>query len=327
MALGVRMSTPIDVLLAEAKEPPLEDRVALLSTRFIYRSLANSESISIEYLQHLADAAHFRRNRLRILKSFPILGLFVRLRYSCKHMHKSVVPPRLHFECESLTFSPNVATSMSGYSKEVSPLEIRRCFLDLCRQLPRDYIALFTDGSKTSDVGDMVGASSTSGDISTTQTLFRNKGVLRGDLALLQAIFLVADHGWKCAVIFTDSLSVVGAIVSGTSKLNNYIICSIKRQLASTRGEDIRVCWIPAHKGIYGNEMVDQAAKSAIISGSIPLFKVPYTDFYAVATANLSKKVKEIYSPSAVKKGLLCPYTSGSRPRPCTDGTPACLLH
>lgn len=68
---------------------------------------------------------------------------------------------------------------------------------------------------------------------------------------------------------------------------------------------DIRVCWIPSHKGIYGNDMADRAAKSAIVSRSAPLFKIPHSDFYAVAAENLSNKIEELCSPSSVTKGLV----------------------
>lgn len=57
------------------------------------------------------------------------------------------------------TLALDIDVSMDNFGKDACPLEIQEAFLELLRRLPENHIPLYTDGSKTSEAYDMVGAS------------------------------------------------------------------------------------------------------------------------------------------------------------------------
>ncbi|KYN50413.1 hypothetical protein ALC57_00050, partial [Trachymyrmex cornetzi] len=80
--------------------------------------------------------------------------------------------------------------------------------------------------------------------------------------------------------IFSDSRSVLEAIGSPKLISANYIIHRIKRLLYASLNKGIKVslAWIPAHRGIPGNEIADGAAKEAALRGGRGNFKLPISD-------------------------------------------------
>ena len=75
-------------------------------------------------------------------------------------------------------------------------------------------------------------------------------------------------------IIFSDSLSVLKAMNHTSSKTPQ-----IQKPLEKYH-ELLRFffCWIPSHKGILGNEMVNQQAKTSL-SMEPTSFKIPFSNF------------------------------------------------
>jgi len=70
-ALGLRQSTPINVLLCEAREPPLNLRFIYLTSKFILKNLARKSNLVIRslYMLNMEARTQFARNYL--IKNVP----------------------------------------------------------------------------------------------------------------------------------------------------------------------------------------------------------------------------------------------------------------
>src|SRR5436190_18389395 len=100
-------------------------------------------------------------------------------------------------------------------------------------------------------------------------------------MALLEAISMIHTNYIKSCTIFSDSKSVSNLSTYEISGKASYIIYKIKHELLSLRksGYEIKLVWIPAHKGIQGNEIADQKAKEAIKLGIDTQIGIPFKDF------------------------------------------------
>ena len=98
--------------------------------------------------------------------------------------------------------------------------------------------------------------------------------------AELYAIYRAVKHtettNWTKIVIFSDSLSVLQAIKSFSSKC--HYMFKLQKILACSNKE-IVFEWVPAHVGISGNSQADEAAKSATNNtNNIRQVKIHYYD-------------------------------------------------
>lgn len=82
-------------------------------------------------------------------------------------------------------------------------------------------------------------------------------------------------------------MSALQALQNRSNKKNNYLVSDLKSILykAQNLGLHITLFWIPAHKGIIGNERADEIAKEAANNGTKIKFKIPHTDLFKEATA------------------------------------------
>ena len=79
-------------------------------------------------------------------------------------------------------------------------------------------------------------------------------------------------------IIFSDSLSVLKAMIHTSSKNPQIQKLLEKCHELLLAYKEIVLCWIPSHIGIQGNEMVDKQAKTSL-SLEPTSFKVPFSNF------------------------------------------------
>lgn len=70
------------------------------------------------------------------------------------------------------------------------------------------------------------------------------------------------------------------------------------------RGLSLSLVWIPAHKGILGNERADQVAKNASVSGFRQSFRLPATDLVSLAEDCLARQFKAHLDAAFRLKGI-----------------------
>lgn len=104
-------------------------------------------------------------------------------------------------------------------------------------------------------------------------------------LALECALCQILTYDFSKAIIFSDSLSAFNSLSSPDYRGNSHpAVYKIKSVLNSFNKSGRRVifCWIPAHRGIPGNERADATAKeSLLLPDSLLLAKCHYTNLYS----------------------------------------------
>ncbi|KYQ48402.1 hypothetical protein ALC60_12538 [Trachymyrmex zeteki] len=83
---------------------------------------------------------------------------------------------------------------------------------------------------------------------------------------------------------------------------------SLKNQLylADSSGIQVDLVWIPSHRGIRGNEEVDDLAKLGARNGTRMDIKIPYTDTLAEPKPNSVRRFQDYLNGEFLQKGL--PY-------------------
>jgi len=196
---------------------------------------------------------------------------------------------------------------MFPISRDLSPAVIQNMFYEKSLSYRVNAITFYTDGSKLSrDASSGAGVYSPDLNLCITHKLPPETTVFTAEAwAILLAINVCLDVDCIRATIFSDSKSVLDALSSSLSPSKNYLIHHIKKRLLdSTReGRTINLFWLPAHKGIPGNEMADSLAKEASCSGFKPSFRIPYTDLLSEAKESLDREFLHYLEQAARSTG------------------------
>lgn len=80
--------------------------------------------------------------------------------------------------------------------------------------------------------------------------------------------------------IYSDSLSSIEALTSPSCSSQICLDTRANLDLLSSKCPDTTLCWIRAHRGIYGNEEADLLAKQGTTSTSIQIVLPPLSAFY-----------------------------------------------
>ena len=89
-------------------------------------------------------------------------------------------------------------------------------------------------------------------------------------MAIVETLSYIFTLQGNDFTIFSDFHSILAALRTFSNlQSKTYLICHIRDQLyrLCESGKKVKLYWIPADKGIIGNELVDQSAKLAFVSG------------------------------------------------------------
>ncbi|GBN29183.1 putative RNA-directed DNA polymerase from transposon X-element, partial [Araneus ventricosus] len=150
----------------------------------------------------------------------------------------------------------------------------RRCS---SRQEYDDFIAIYTDGSKSAD---HVSFAVVFPNTTFSFKLHSSCSVFTAEIAaVLLALEKISDCLERKFIIYTDSLSVLESLKSFYMHSHHHPlvlnVLHLLNKLAS-RDFNILLCWVPSHVGIVGNEKADMAAKLATAPTNS---STPLTDF------------------------------------------------
>ena len=186
-----------------------------------------------------------------------------------------------------------------------------------------DSISVYSDASKTND-GASAAALIPSCNMSDTSALNKWFSIFSAEcIAIILALKLISlrPATEKKYTIYTDSLSVIKTISKFNPKHPHVKeIQDWLRRCHSIYKKEVTFCWVPAHVGIPGNELVDRLAKISI-NDHISDYNIYYKDIYPVIRRSVRKEWQTFWSQQnqnklfTIKPTLACWRTSMHRQR------------
>ena len=258
LATGAYRTSPIPSLYSESNEPSLEYRRTQLMSTYVLRVCSSPDHICYNIITRSDQRLHYR-NKPNAIR--PLILRFEEIFHALNVPNEALSVARRPARLAPWhDFSKYLDFSLTHIKKQHTPREhILQEFRTL-QETYQTYKEFYTDGSKTSAY---VGSSVVGGIHEQVARLPQFVSVYTAECyALLMAVRNITSSKHKKAVIFTDSLSALRAL-NPQSQYEPFTgdILNILSHLPEDH--TIRICWVPSHVGIPGNERADQLAATA----------------------------------------------------------------
>lgn len=250
--MGYRLSTPINVLLYEARMPPLFLRFSFLCRSFISR-VFTSRTHPLSMLESIAEKRDCNVHS-SCFKSIPLIEDFTSVS-KLSHLLDSGNYLLCYSDVyEASLYSPEVNTSNGRTIKRSKfPQQI---FDSTFNTILKECTYWFTDGSKIP--GKPFTGFAVTNELSTNFSLFRAAEFLSSysleAMAILEALKLCKNEDTSpVSHIFSDSLSVISAVESKFDPGRSpRLILDIKKSLMelNSSGKKVILTWVSGHLGV-----------------------------------------------------------------------------
>ena len=315
IATGAFKSTPTDSLHILANEMKLSHRRDYLSLRYFYKTKSNTSNPATQHLIPLCYRTLFRN------KAIP-QPLSLRIQQSIEkyQLRKQFVKPSFSYKLLGISIptyaisKPDINMELNEYPKLVTPPSFYRSAI--ARLLSTEYaryMKLYTDGSKR-ETG--VGAAVSWNGRTRRATLPREATIYSAEMhAISMAVHIINEEPAETLfVILSDSYSALITLLNlrATHPVARKIIHDISR-LQTESGKTVKLCWVPSHVGVAGNEEADKAAVAAA-RGVEEYIGVEYRDWYphirTKIEADWSEEWKKKRQKLSAVKGDATPWKS-----------------
>lgn len=260
-AIGAFRTSPVQSLYCESGIEPLKLRREKILLKYVTEVQAKrshlNHNIFSEY-SNILENAHSKSSASRALVMIKQWNINTR----------NVTPINIYQTPPWIIKELNFHTELAELDREnTNSLTFNTLFQEIVNRY-KDKVCIYTDGSKTSSgVGYAfcINGETHSWSKPAISTIYTAE--LHAIWRSLQYFYSTAS---QCvAVICTDSLSSIATIKDRFS--TNSVIHNINTLIHNIRelGKDVVFVWTPAHIGIHGNEMADNAAKLAVLKEEI----------------------------------------------------------
>ncbi|XP_070152117.1 uncharacterized protein Cyt-b5 isoform X1 [Polyergus mexicanus] len=249
LCLGLRQSTPSNVLLAKSGIGPLRFRLIYLASKFLLKSFASKDNLVIDKVFDL-QISLINNNKFDISTNFILYRTFLKFKpYKSKIASFDQLPVYNH-DLETSLFTADIHITPPSIVEEIKSAPFPQLiFIATFKHLIQERKCFFTDASKT-DSQDYVGLAFYSHSPHTSRQ-YRIDGyasIFTGEtLALLKCLDYILQYKLMNSSIFTDSRSLVEILLSAKPLRDfNYLILEIKERLRSAYllNYNISIIWI-----------------------------------------------------------------------------------
>ena len=277
IATGAFASTPVESLYVLANESKLAERRETLSLRYylkIKSQLSSPVGPCISQQNQVSPTANNKTFYNRIQQTIKNLNL-----------PKFIIQPEFSYTGQQCTVPkyaqrrPVVDRSLTKYPKETTPPAVYLSeFAALREEKFAGYNEIYTDGSKTST---RAGSAAVTRDKCSTATITPEASIYMAEAYALElAVGMVERSNSLLNVIYTDSRSCIESFLTASSHPTIRKVIWKLHKLGE-KGVTVKLCWIPSHVGIRGNDRADQKAKDAAKrTGTITYLPIYYKDYY-----------------------------------------------
>lgn len=289
---GFMRSTHTKTMEVLMGEPPLELRMELLNTQFMIGAFGLDKKAVLAVMSELTylNPNHkFVSEFVRVRQlSVPTAGL----NFPYSFPYQSMVGP--------MEIDDTIRNAITTVSKESRPWFARGIYERAMAQ-DQDAAQFFSDGSKSAE-GTGFGVAGPSGTRVKGHCLEPTTVYTAELQGILQAIRLTDTLSAQDSVyVLTDSMSAVEAIRRPRiSARQHHLVYECRNEIAKRQmSKQIKLCWIPSHSGIQGNEEADQLAnEGAVTDEPGVIFEPFFRDFSTIAKAWLMQKWQQQWDES-----------------------------
>ncbi|XP_058817079.1 uncharacterized protein LOC131680379 [Topomyia yanbarensis] len=256
-AMRFLRTTPIHVILAEAGQMPVKDRIEMLTLKGILKSTFHENQ-----LQPFVEKA---------IKTEEGNGSFLT---TVAVKHNDVIS-QLHPKNQSATGRHNKVDASERAKIAIKLFREQKCkteynnhfwkqkFLQTLAEEYTGFHILYTDGSK-SPLGTATATYDSTDQPVESFKINHNFSITNAELlGILHAVKMINRKEYAKAVIMTDSSGACQTLLNDSLVNENYLAAMTWEKIRASEYKDIRIQWIPSHQGIAGNERADTEAAAA----------------------------------------------------------------
>ncbi|XP_046750589.1 uncharacterized protein LOC124413847 [Diprion similis] len=242
--LGLRKTTPTNILIAESKLPFMRERACYLCYRFLAKSMSYKKNLMWGEINYFISS---RKNKRLLIECID--NIFKLTEHTEVQNHLPIYDFDYKVNLISIPFDKQLGDFLK---KTSDPNAVLNSFLN-----EHNSLNIYTDGSKMQDnrhVG--VACIVPSLNIEISKAINHNASIYTAEcIALNLAMDIALQHGNQEVFIFTDSLSVLESLFSTQDKANaNRYILTIKEKYCRyselTDQNKLKFFWLPSHVGI-----------------------------------------------------------------------------
>lgn len=291
--LGLRICTgafrtsPVESIYVDSNQLPLALRREELGLRYVHRLRSSVDNPAISVFRQ-CDSSRFARP----LSSKPFQ---IRLNEEVEDQNliSQKVVEKGHMKVPPWLIPEPICCDKTVSRKNKSEEEIQAKFLAHESSHSKQE-KIYTDGSKYPDG---VGCAVAHRNEIFQARLPNSASILTAELtAIIHALKIASRSKKRDFVIFSDSYSAISAL----KKYNSFHPLVQEAQewlfLIHSKFKTVCFCWVPAHVGILGNELVDREAKEAAFFPSINSKAIPHQDLKCTVRSYIVEKWQRRWS-------------------------------